>query len=61
MIPFLSLSFYHGLVTDAIGGADISFEVGLVVAGGLYLWLSRGRGDELPLTPHTGAEARSLT
>ena len=61
MVPFLSLSFYHGPVTDAIGGADISFEVGLVVAGGLYLWLSRGRGDELPLTPHTAAEARSLT
>jgi NCS1 family nucleobase:cation symporter-1 len=61
MIPFLSLSFYHGPVTKAIGGADISFEIGLVVAGGLYLWLSRGRGDELPLTPQTAAEARSLT
>ena len=45
MLPFLSLSFYHGPVTSALGGADISFEVGLVVAGGLYLWLSRGRGD----------------
>ena len=61
MVPFLSLSFYHGPVTNAIGGADISFEVGLVVAGGLYLWLSRSRGDELPLTPPTAAEARSLT
>ena len=61
MVPFLSLSFYHGPVTNAIGGADISFEIGLVVAGGLYLWLSRGRGDELPLTPPAAAEARSLT
>ena len=61
MVPFLSLSFYTGPVTSAIGGADISFEVGLVVAGGLYLWLSRSRGDELLLTPHTVAEAQSLT
>jgi nucleobase:cation symporter-1, NCS1 family len=43
MLPFLSLSFYTGPVTRAIGGADISFEVGLIVAGGLYLWMSRDR------------------
>ena len=59
MIPFLSLSFYTGPVTSAIGGADISFEVGLIVAGGLYLWLSRSSGAEV-LTPRTAAEAQSL-
>jgi NCS1 nucleoside transporter family len=41
MVPFLSLSFYTGPITRALGGADLSFEVGLVVAGSLYLWLSR--------------------
>jgi nucleobase:cation symporter-1, NCS1 family len=41
MLPFLSLSFYTGPATRALGGADLSFEVGLVVAGGLYLWISR--------------------
>jgi len=43
MIPFLSLSFYQGPVTRALGGADLSFEVGLVVAGCTYLALSRNR------------------
>ena len=41
MLPFLSLSFYTGPATRALGGADLSFEVGLVVAGGIYLWISR--------------------
>jgi purine-cytosine permease-like protein len=41
MVPFMSLSFYTGPVPSAIGGADLSFWVGLIVAGGLYLLLSR--------------------
>lgn len=41
MVPFMSLSFYTGPVTRAIGGADISFWVGLIVAGGLYLLMTR--------------------
>jgi NCS1 nucleoside transporter family len=41
MIPFMSLSFYTGPVPKAIGGADLSFFVGLIVAGGLYLLVSR--------------------
>ena len=46
MIPFLSLSFYTGPVTRALGGADLSFEVGLLVAGGLYLWVSRDQARQ---------------
>ena len=39
MIPFFSLpGLYTGPVAEAIGGADVSFAIGLVVAGGLY-WL----------------------
>jgi nucleobase:cation symporter-1, NCS1 family len=41
MIPFFSTSFYTGPVATALGGADISFVFGLVVAGGLYFLLSR--------------------
>ena len=38
MLPFLSTSKYTGFVAHAMGGADISFFVGLPVAGILY-WL----------------------
>lgn len=41
MIPFFSLSFYTGPVAKALGGADFSFAIGLVVSGGLYLIFSR--------------------
>lgn len=42
MIPFFDVSFYTGTVTQWLGGADISFLVGLVVAGGLYYALAKG-------------------
>lgn len=41
MVPFMYLSFYVGPAANALGGVDISFLVGLVVAGGLYFILSR--------------------
>lgn len=42
MIPFFSLpGLFTGPVANAIGGADISFAIGLVVAGGLYYLFSR--------------------
>lgn len=41
MIPFFSISFFVGPVAKKMGGADFSFAVGLVVAGGLYLLFSR--------------------
>jgi nucleobase:cation symporter-1, NCS1 family len=41
MVPFFSLSFYVGPVTRALGGADFSFVVGLLVSGVSYLLLSR--------------------
>lgn len=42
MVPFISLTFYQGPATKAFGGADVSFAVGLTVAGGLYYLFSRG-------------------
>jgi nucleobase:cation symporter-1, NCS1 family len=49
MIPFVSLTFFEGPVAKALGGADISFAVGLAVAGGLYYVFSRSLdlGSEL--------------
>jgi NCS1 family nucleobase:cation symporter-1 len=41
MLPFLSTSKYTGFVAHAMGGADISFFVGLPVAGLLYWVLAR--------------------
>jgi purine-cytosine permease-like protein len=41
MVPFVVTTAYTGPVADALGGVDISFVVGLLVAGGLYLLLSR--------------------
>jgi hypothetical protein len=47
MIPFLSTTFYVGPAAEAMNGADISFIVGLVVSGGLYLilWATPGGAD----------------
>ena len=41
MVPSCRSSFFTAPVTQALGGADISFAVGLVVAGGLYYLFSR--------------------
>ena len=43
MIPFFSLpGLFTGPIAGLIGGADISFAIGLVVSGGLYLLFARG-------------------
>ncbi|WP_448640386.1 purine-cytosine permease family protein [Geodermatophilus sp. URMC 63] len=52
MVPFVVTTAYTGPVAEALGGVDVSFVVGLVVAGGLYLLLSRGLD--------TAAEDRAL-
>lgn len=43
MIPFFSIpDVFTGFAADKMGGVDISFAIGLVVAGGLYVVLTRG-------------------
>ncbi|MEV8099922.1 cytosine permease [Kitasatospora sp. NPDC085879] len=42
MVPFFATSFFTGPGAEALGGADVSFAVGLVVSGSLYFGLSRG-------------------
>ena len=45
MIPFFSLSFYTGAAASAMDGADMSFAVGLLVAGLMYFILTRRRPE----------------
>jgi nucleobase:cation symporter-1, NCS1 family len=40
-IPFMALSFYTGPAARGLSGVDISFVVGMVVAGGTYLLVTR--------------------
>ena len=42
MVPFFTTTFYVGPAAEALDGADISFAVGLLVSGVLYLVLCRG-------------------
>ncbi|GAE78060.1 cytosine/purine/uracil/thiamine/allantoin permease family protein [Cutibacterium acnes JCM 18918] len=47
-IPFISQAFYVGPVAAAMGGADISWLVGLVVTALVYFPLGR-RAFDYPL------------
>jgi NCS1 family nucleobase:cation symporter-1 len=40
-IPFMSTTFYTGPMVASLGGADISWMIGVVVSGALYLSLMR--------------------
>jgi NCS1 family nucleobase:cation symporter-1 len=46
-LPFLAQKLYTGPVTELLGGADISWMVGLVITGCLYYLLARNR-DRVP-------------
>ena len=44
-IPFMNAELYEGPIARALGGADISWLVGLAVSGALYFAVNRaGRG-----------------
>lgn len=43
MIPFFSNPLYTGPAATALGGADVSFVIGLVVSTGVYLLIMRPR------------------
>jgi len=47
-IPFIDSVFYEGPIAKALGGADISWIFGLLVAGGLYLAFSGSRRVQVP-------------
>ena len=61
-IPFMALSFYTGPGANALSGVDISFIVGLVVAGGTYLLVTRGLdlSAEQPAIERSEAELAAM-
>jgi nucleobase:cation symporter-1, NCS1 family len=51
-VPFYNLSFYEGPATKALGGADISFLVGIIVSAVVYYALTyRSVAEERKLIP----------
>ncbi|MHB8331642.1 MAG: cytosine permease, partial [Candidatus Dormibacteria bacterium] len=61
-VPFLDQAFYTGPMVKALGGADVSWIVGFVVAGVLYLVFSSVQGGGAPepaiLSRAGGSEVR---
>jgi NCS1 family nucleobase:cation symporter-1 len=50
-IPFMSTTFYTGPMVNRLGGADISWIIGVIVSGVLYLLLMRGATSSVtPIT-----------
>jgi hypothetical protein len=48
MVPFLDQTLYVGPMVSVLGGADVSWIVGFVVAGAGYLVASRVVGADGP-------------
>ena len=47
-VPFLSTAFYTGPLVASLGGADISWIVGLIVPGALYYAIMRASPRQIP-------------
>lgn len=58
MIPFFVTTFYTGPGAVALGGADLSFAVGLCIAGVVYYALARRL--DLPAEQETAEKSRRL-
>ncbi|MEU5955211.1 cytosine permease [Streptomyces sp. NPDC047525] len=54
-LPFLVTHFYTGPLVEPLGGADISWIVGLVVPAALYWLLARRDTSHIPAETVTGA------
>ena len=50
-LPFLATHFYTGPLVEPLGGADISWIVGLVVPAVLYWLLARRDTSHIPASP----------
>lgn len=63
-MPFIATGFYTGPLVDALGGADISWIVGLAVPAVLYYVVARGRHVRVPdrlILPGETVEQQSVT
>jgi NCS1 family nucleobase:cation symporter-1 len=54
--PFLATSFYTGPLVDPLGGADVSWLVGLLIPAALYWLLARRDTDHIPAATILTAE-----
>ena len=45
-LPFINTTYWTGLAVDSLGGADISWIIGLIVSAGSYLLLTRAFGSQ---------------
>ena len=57
MVPFIVVFGFEGPVAKLLGGVDVSFLVGLAVAGGLYYLLNRGRDFSVEIARATELNA----
>jgi len=55
MVPFMSLDFYQGPAVQALGGADVAFFIGLLVASTVYWSMTRTLDStlETPFIDHS--------
>jgi trigonelline permease len=56
-VPFMEESFFHGPWASILGGADISWMVGLVVTALTYYVLASKNGSPSPRRSPAGAQA----
>ncbi|WP_425832899.1 purine-cytosine permease family protein [Streptomyces fractus] len=59
-LPFLATAFYTGPLVGPLGGADVSWIVGLVVPAALYWLLARRPGAGVWPTEKTGASPTAV-
>ncbi|MFI7390959.1 purine-cytosine permease family protein [Streptomyces tendae] len=59
-LPFLATAFYTGPLVGPLGGADVSWIVGLVVPAALYWLLARDRAGDRPPGEQTEDSPASL-
>ncbi|MFG2501353.1 purine-cytosine permease family protein [Streptomyces sp. NPDC048441] len=59
-LPFLATHFYTGPLVDPLGGADISWIVGLAVPAALYWLLARRDTSHIPTEPEHAPEEGGL-
>lgn len=52
-VPFMNTTFYTGPIAKAMGGADISWIIGLIISAPLYYWVSRSRVEDIGLSDQT--------
>lgn len=53
-VPFMSSALYTGPVAHKLGGADLTFYVGFVVAAGIYALWTRKRADDRTFSYQAG-------